>query len=84
VFESDGTSGLQVNKTFTQANFESFPDPRLHVSNVQIAGVASTRIHANGYILGATVEQVFSNCPVSFFSSCADFFCVSFQRTWCL
>lgn len=63
----DGASGtvLQVTKSYTQNDFEKFPDPQLHKSNVQIQGSASAQIHDSGYIQAASVTQVLT-CPLLF------------------
>lgn len=71
----DGASGtvLQVTKSYTQNDFEKFPDPQLHKSNVQIQGSASAQIHDSGYIQAASVTQV----PAYFCLFCPGFYVFS-------
>eukprot|EP00698_Gefionella_okellyi_P019216 TRINITY_DN5867_c0_g1_i1.p1 TRINITY_DN5867_c0_g1~~TRINITY_DN5867_c0_g1_i1.p1 ORF type:complete len:831 (+),score=243.55 TRINITY_DN5867_c0_g1_i1:54-2495(+) len=55
--DAGSETSLLVNKTFTQHDFTAFPDPNLRAQNMEISGATSTRVHAQGYILGATVDQ---------------------------
>jgi len=49
---------LVVNKTFSQLDFQAFPDPNLQPGNVQITALTSTTIHNDGYILSSSVDQL--------------------------